>query len=350
MAGENLLGMLFWLAELIVASFLLSYGVEHLSVKLGGRFVGRTLMSIATTLPEIAIVVFAASEGSFGVAIGAGLGSNMLMMTLGLSLMLLVATTRLSSAPLKGIDVSKFKLDKLFLILTAISSALLFIDGYNYIDGFIFSGFFGAYLVFAFREMKEERKELLSKPPVAVEPVDKDTESPRLQSGEKSRVSIARATVIFVVGTVGIFFGAGPFIQSLQGFAVESGVSAVVLAVVISPIAGEMPEKVSMVILARKGELGASIAVANVLGSKILNNTLLLAVAVFGAMAHEGFFAHIAATPILVYQMVLVTSVTILALIPMFRQKIGLRTGAFLISMYVASIVIQFQLLKVSGG
>ena len=78
------------------------------------------------------------------------------------------------------------------------------------------------------------------------------------------------------------------------------------LAVIISPIAGEMPEKISMTLLARKRKrAGASITVANVLGSKILNNTRLLAVAVFGAMYHGGFYANIEANPILQFQMIL---------------------------------------------
>ena len=50
----------------------------------------------------------------------------------------------------------------------------------------------------------------------------------------------------------------------MQGFSLEVGISAIILAVMISPIAGEMPEKISMMILARKGAAGASIAIANV--------------------------------------------------------------------------------------
>src|ERR687883_2042683 len=155
--------MLLWLGELTIASFVLSYGAEHLSKKYGAKFVGRTILSIATTLPEIAIVIYAAAGGDYGVALGAGLGSNLLMMTLGLSIMLIIATTKLSKAPLKGVDVSSFKLDKIFLFVTAIVSAILFIDGYNYLDGFVFVGMFVAYFIMALHEMKvDKNKGLLS--------------------------------------------------------------------------------------------------------------------------------------------------------------------------------------------
>jgi cation:H+ antiporter len=353
--------MVIWLAELIVASWALSYGAEHLSARYGAKFVGRTILSVATTLPEIAIVIYAAAAGSYGIAIGAGLGSNLLMMTLGLSLMLIIATTRISKSPLKGINVSTFKLDKIFLLVTAVVSALLFIDGYNFLDGFIFTGFFVAYLIVALSEMRSERNDKLVKSR-EMSNEDWKVQKKTLESNErnsisekrddrknggttsKSRGRTLRSILVFVAGTIGIVVGAGPFIHALEGFSVDIGVSAIILAVIISPIAGEMPEKISLMILARKGALGASIAIANVLGSKILNNTLLLAVAVFGAMYHAGFFVVIELTPVLAFQVVLVTVVTIIALIPMFKKEIGLKTGMMLLSMYIISIAIQFSM------
>ena len=370
--------MLIWLGELIVASWALSYGAEHLSVRYGAKFIGRTVLSIATTLPEIAIVAYAAAAGNYGVAIGAGLGSNLLMMTLGLSIMLIIATTRLSKAPLRGIDVSSFKLDKIFLFITAIVSAVLFFDGYNYLDGFIFVGMFIAYFIMALREMKlDKNKELLSsisnknnesirqnndkyKNNSKSHPIREATTTAatvgksepdlinvkeNFQDVSKApRRRLINALLVFIAGIVGILIGAEPFIHSLAGVSIDIGVSAIVLSVIISPIAGEMPEKLSLMILARKGAHGASIAISNVLGSKILNNTLLLAIAVFGAIYHGGFYSTIEANTLLSYQMILVTIVTIAALIPMLKKEIGLRVGMVLLALYVVSLIIQFFL------
>jgi cation:H+ antiporter len=354
MAENNLFNMLFWLGELTLASWILSYGAEHLSEKFGAKFVGRVLLSIATTLPEIAIVIYAAAQGSFGIAIGSGLGSNLLMMTLGLAIMLIIATTRLSKAPLKQIDVSTFKNDMIFLILAAIISFVLFLDGFNYIDGFVFVGLFGGYIVLSLYEMRVENK---NKNKISNENIGKDTTNNNNNNNNKELIvdqnisndtnddkkKFIKALVTFLLGAIGILFGAEPFIHSLEGLSAEIGISAVVLAVIISPIAGEMPEKISMMILARKGAAGASIAIANVLGSKILNNTLLLAVAVFAAMYSFGFHKVIEITEILYYQIILVTIVTIVAVLPMmFRKKIGLRFGMVLLSMYIICIFIQF--------
>ena len=347
LAENNLLTMLLWLGELIISSWVLSYGAEHLSMKYGAKFVGRTLLSIATTLPEIAIVTYAAADGFYGIAIGAGLGSNLLMMTLGLAIMLLIATTRLSRAPLKGIPVGMFKLDKIFLLATAVISAALFVDGYNFLDGFAFSALFIAYIIMAFLEMKEERKSEslknseIQKAENKSRVIEIDDPSASVRTFDRAML---KAVLAFVAGTIGIVMGAGPFIHSMQEFSLEIGISVIILAVIISPIAGEMPEKISMMILARKGAAGASIAIANVLGSKILNNTLLLAVAVFGAMFHAGFYTTIELTTVLLYQVILVTVVTIIALVPLFKKEIGLKVGILLASMYLISLFIQFLL------
>ena len=323
--------MLGWLAELVFASWLLSYGAEHLAERWGARFVGRTLLSVATTLPEIAIVSYAAVDGSYDAALGSALGSNLLMMTLGLAIMLIIATTKLSKAPQKFIDVNQFKLDKILLMITAILGAVLFIDGYDFLDGIIFTGLFVAYLYFAFREMKHEKAASL----------ESEVHEEKVKHSKKH---FAKALIIFMVGTTGIFIGAEPFVESLKELSIESGVSLVVLAIIIAPIAGEMPEKISMIILARKGAAGAAIAVANVLGSKILNNTLLLSVAVFGAMAYRGFGEKIQNTRLLEYQMILVTVITLIALIPMFRNKLNLKSGIMLLILYGIGIGLQFVL------
>lgn len=335
---ENFLLMLGWLGELILASWVIAYGAEHLSVRFGAKFVGRTLLSVATTLPEIAIVMYAASVGLYEVAIGAGLGSNILMMTLGLAIMLLIATSRLSKAPLKKIDVSTFKIDKIFLLVSALISAVLLIDGYNFIDGFIFVGMFVAYVLIAYIEMKREQK--INEPKVAETANSKSVSTPTQVMTNKN--DMTKAILAFIAGTIGIVIGAGPFIHSLQTFSEDIGVSTMVLAVIISPIAGEMPEKISMMILARKGAAGAAIAIANVLGSKILNNSLLLGVAVIAAMYHGGFFTTIQNSELLWFQMMLATSITVVALIPLFRRYIGIRVGAFLLALYILSIAIQF--------
>jgi cation:H+ antiporter len=71
---------------------------------------------------------------------------------------------------------------------------------------------------------------------------------------------------------------------------------------------------------------------------------LLLAIAVFGAIYHGGFLSTIPANTLLSYQMILVTVVTIAALIPMLKREIGLRVGIMLLGLYIVSLIIQYFL------
>ena len=87
--GSPVTSMIFWLGGLVVASFLLSNGAESLSHFLGGKFVGRTLLSIATTLPEIIIVFYAARMALYEVSLGSALGSNILLMSLAKALVVM---------------------------------------------------------------------------------------------------------------------------------------------------------------------------------------------------------------------------------------------------------------------
>ena len=197
---------------------------------------------------------------------------------------------------------------------------------------------FVTYVVIAYVEMKREQK--VNQPAVVQTAENKSVSAPAQVM--TTRNDMTKAILAFIAGTIGIVIGAGPFIHSLQTFSEDIGVSTIVLAVIISPIAGEMPEKISMMILARKGAAGAAIAIANVLGSKILNNSLLLGVAILAAMYHGGFFTTIQNSELLWFQMILATSITVVALIPLFRRYIGIHVGLFLLALYILSIGIQF--------
>ncbi len=318
--------MLFWLGGLVIASFFLSNGAESLSHFLGGKFVGRTLLSIATTLPEMLIVFYASKMALYGVSLGSALGSNILMMSLGLAVMILIATTRLSKKAVKEINIEGFKLDLVFLILTAILGVVMFIDGYGIIDGFIFLVLFILYLIFAFHESRCERPIEIEKKPITF-------------------ISVTKASLLFLVGTAGTLLCAEPFVHSLEGFAGGIGVSGAVVAVILSPLAGEMPEKISIMLLASRGERGVSISIANVLGSKVLNNTLLLSIMIFGATLFHGIDETINPNGLLKFQVYWTGILTILAVSLMFDRKLTLSDGVTLTILYIASIGFQFVLL-----
>ncbi|MFQ6010665.1 MAG: sodium:calcium antiporter, partial [Nitrososphaerales archaeon] len=215
--------------------------------------------------------------------------------------------------------VDGFRLDMIFLITSALIAVILFFDGYGLLDGIIFLGMFVAYLIFAFLEGNKEAKE---------------------ERASEKQGSIKKGAIFFAGGGLGLFIAAEPFVIALEEVSVAIGVAPIAIALILSPIAGEMPEKLAIMILARKGERGVSIAVANVLGSKVLNNTLLLAVMVFAAL--------FTATPIiqpaglLSFTVAWAAIITLVAIGLMARRKrLLLRDGVILTSLYVGTIVLQ---------
>jgi cation:H+ antiporter len=333
------------LAVIIVASLVLSWGAEGLAHRFGARFVGRTVLSVTTTLPEIVLVASAATLGFYGTALGSALGSNVLMMSLGLALMVLIATTRLSKQPARWVGVQGFRLDAIFLAATAVASAALFWDGYGLLDGIIFLAFFALYTVFAAYETRkpEHRVELHgnSAPATAAPSPTPSTWSPR---------RAARYIAFFVVGAAGVFWAAGPFVHALEDLALALALPSMVVAVILSPVAGEMPEKLSVMLLARQGTMGVDIAIANVLGSKILNNSLLLGIMMLSVVAARGWDAIVPAEALFTLQVYWTAVITFLALFLLVDKRLTRREGGFLLAIYGVSMVFQFLLPGLTRG
>ncbi len=314
----DVVSIFLWLSELVFSSFLLSEGSERLAGFMGRRFLGRTVLSIVTTAPEIAIVAYAAQKSLYGVSLGSAVGSNILMISLGLAVMILVATTRLSRKPALSINVSGFKMDLFFLISSAILGVLLFMDGYSFVDGVTLLFVYAAYIYFSYKERTSEGGEV---------------------GFHETRV--LQGVFLFIVGGIGIFIGAGPFVRCIESFSHELTVPSAVVAVVLSPIAGEMPEKISIMLIARKGGREAEISIGNIFGSKILNNTLLLSIMIFCSCLSFGLDKVIYSTNLLFFQSYWAAVLTIIASTLMFDRKLTLSDGLILTILYAVSVGLQ---------
>jgi len=326
-----------WLGLLVVASFMLSRSSEEMAGRFGARFVARTLLSVATTLPEIAVVGRAASLGLYGTALGSALGSNVLMMSLGLALMVFIATTKLSLRPAKWVAVEGFRLDAIFLMATAISSAFLFLDGYQLVDGLIFISFFAAYTLFAFFETKDPRRHDI------LRGAQTDTNhSKRSEEAGPRLFGSVRSYLLFMFGGAGVFWAAEPFVQTIEDLATELAVPAAIMGALVSPVAGEMPEKLSVILLARRGRMGVDMAIANVLGSKILNNSLLLGVMILAAAYSYGPTAQIPSGALLSFQVYWTAVLTFLALLFVVDKKLTRKEATLLALLYVVTMAFQF--------
>src|SRR3990172_1269762 len=124
------------------------------------------------------------------------------------------------------------------------------------------------------------------------------------------------------------------FVDSMLHIAKWIGVSPVSIAIVLSPIASELPEKITAYLtVMRNGKL-AEISICNFIGSKVNHNSLLLAVLPFVSTAHHtGNVPGIIGVPFIV-----MTVLTIVATVSLARRRLTRRQGWMFLSLYFFTI------------
>lgn len=214
--------------------------------------IGATIVSFATTLPEMLVSVFAALEGNADIAVGNAVGS--VTANTGLIMCLsLVCMTCLMERRQFGV--------KACLLLAAILSLFGFTrDGrLSVAEGLlvlvIFAGFIVESLIAARREQGTELKE--------------DEERPAV-SGK----TVAGNIVKFVLGAAGIVLGAQLLIDNGSAIASLLGVPDAIIAATMIAIGTSLPELVTTMTAIRKRE--SSLSVGNIIGANIMDLTLIL--------------------------------------------------------------------------
>ena len=214
--------------------------------------IGATIVSFATTLPEMLVSVFAALEGNADIAVGNAVGS--VTANTGLIMCLsLVCMTCLMERRQFGV--------KACLLLAAILSLFGFTrDGrLSVAEGLlvlvIFAGFLAESLISARREQGTERK----------------------AEGERPAVSgktVAGNIVKFVLGAAGIVLGAQLLIDNGSAIASLLGVPDAIVAATMIAVGTSLPELVTTLTAIRKKE--SSLSVGNIIGANIMDLTLIL--------------------------------------------------------------------------
>lgn len=214
--------------------------------------IGATIVSFATTLPEMLVSVFAALEGNADIAVGNAVGS--VTANTGLIMCLsLVCMTCLMERRQFGV--------KACLLLAAILSLFGFTrDGrLSVAEGLlvlvIFAGFLAESLISARREQGTERK----------------------AEGERPAVSgktVAGNIVKFVLGAAGIVLGAQLLIDNGSAIASLLGVPDAIIAATMIAIGTSLPELVTSIVATKKGDSG--LALGNAIGSNLFNILFIL--------------------------------------------------------------------------
>lgn len=147
---KNLFFIVMGIAGLTGGSHLLVKGAVEIATFFGVSelVIGLTIISVGTSLPEVATSVMAAIKGQRDIAIGNVVGSNIFNIVTVLGLSSMVAPAGI------GVAQAALDFDMLFMIAIALAAFPVFFLGYRVgrMSGFFFVGFYVAYVAYLLLE------------------------------------------------------------------------------------------------------------------------------------------------------------------------------------------------------
>lgn len=217
------------------------------------RFIiGATIVSLATTLPELTVSVTGTLQGEVDLAVGNAVGS----VTANLGLILGISLVCIPSA----VKRSQFQLKALLMVLGA---ALLLVLSRGGVlragPGMLLFVIFAVYLWSNLRDAKTGMAE------------DREAH-PRRRT--ISRRKMAGKLLLFVLGITAIVIGSQLLINYGSELALLMGVPASIIGVTMVAIGTSLPELVTTLTAIAKKE--ASMSVGNIIGANVIDLTMIL--------------------------------------------------------------------------
>ena len=237
--------------------------------------VGATVVSFATTLPELLVSVRAAMNGSAQLAIGNAVGSVTANTTLimGVSLVAIAGVVNRKEFALKG-----------GLLLGAVICLTLFSLGESLpvASAYVLWAIFLIFMVSNVIEGKKSAKLEIAAP--ADKPAEGEANADAPVEGEENASStpvaaydkkeIPKRIAFFLLGTASIVFGAEFLVSSGKTLASGIGISETIIGFTVIALGTSLPELVTTLTAIRKKE--NSLSVGNIVGANIIDTTLIL--------------------------------------------------------------------------
>ena len=285
--------------------------------------IGATIVSVATTLPELLVSIFAAINGQVDMAVGNAVGSVTANTGLIMALSILF---------MPSIIKRKDFIGKSIYLIGA--TALILIAG---LTGGV-NIWFSIVLLIIFAVFLVENVMLAKKQDKLNALIDENGELSKEDSTativKKDKKTIIINILKFVLGVAGIVFGADFLVDSATEIAKWIGVSERIIGVTIVAVGTSLPELVTTITAIVKKQ--SDLSVGNVLGANILDMTMIMPLCsvVSGATLPISF----SSTVIDVSACLLVG---LIAVVPMLiSSKFSRWQGGALLAVYVGYLVV----------
>ncbi len=202
--------------------------------------IGLTIVAMGTSAPEAAVSINASIKGNAGIAIGNVVGSNILNILIILGISAVLSTI--------AIQKSTFFYEIPFMIFVTVVLIALGMTGeyVTRVEGIILWVLFIVYLLYLFKLAKQGSEE------------EHTEDRP-----------VWKLLVFMVLGGVLVVWGSDVTVDSATEIAKVIGLSERFIGLTIVALGTSLPELVTSVIAAKKGN--ADIAIGNIVGSNIFN-------------------------------------------------------------------------------
>ena len=276
-----------------------------LSLKIPKIIIGMTVVSFATSAPELIVSINSALNGYSDLALGNVIGSNIANLALVLGITLLIA----------GMDVQKSFFTTNWPVMMIASLLLYFFLRNDYVlsdvEGLIFVLFLVFFLVYLFRFQNQEFTDDL--------PEDEDI------------LPVYKTFMWITIGSFGLWGGSEMLITGATDLAITLGVSDRLIGVTVVSVGTSIPELAASIIAVLKKE--KAISLGNLVGSNIFN--ILAVVGITSIITPINANDHVIYTND-IYWMLLVSMVLpILVLLPT-KMELKRKSGIFLLLLYIA--------------
>ena len=223
-------------------------GAAALAGKLGipQLVIGLTIVAMGTSLPEAAVSITSALHGSTGITVGNVVGSNIMNILVILGTSAVITNVRIQKSTLK------YELPFMLLITVAFLVMGMLGGEFTRLDGVILLGFMIVYLIYLLNLAKKGTEE----------------------EEEFKDMPIWKCVVGIVLGAVMIVGGSNLVVDGASDIASAMGISDRIIGLTIVAFGTSLPELVTSVTAARRGDAG--IAIGNIVGSNVFNILFVL--------------------------------------------------------------------------